>query len=105
MADILQGGVVNGTLIPNASVNGVHSKSVNLSGKMQIPKTTAGPDIGIATTTEPGIIIVGENLKIDPRGVLSVDTANDVEQDNTKPITAAAVYTEIGNIDALLQTI
>lgn len=31
--------------------------------------------------------------------------ANSAEQDNTRPITAAAVYTEIGNINALLATI
>lgn len=31
--------------------------------------------------------------------------ANAVEQDNTLPITSAAVYTEIGNINALLATI
>lgn len=38
-------------------------------------------------------------------GVLSVNRANSVEQDNTLPITSAAVFTEIGNIDALLKTI
>lgn len=34
-----------------------------------------------------------------------ITPANAVEQDNTKPITSAAVYTEIGNINALLATI
>ena len=34
-----------------------------------------------------------------------VAPANRAEQDNTRPITAAAVYTEIGNINALLATI
>lgn len=34
-----------------------------------------------------------------------VTPANNAEQDNTRPITAAAVYTEIGNINALLATI
>lgn len=34
-----------------------------------------------------------------------ITPANSVEQDNTRPITAAAVYTEIGNINALLATI
>lgn len=38
-------------------------------------------------------------------GVLSVNTANVAEADNTLPITSAAVHVEIGNIDALLQTI
>lgn len=34
-----------------------------------------------------------------------VAPANEVEQDNTRPITAAAVYTTVGNINALLATI
>lgn len=34
-----------------------------------------------------------------------VAPATSAEQDNTRPITAAAVYTEIGNINALLATI
>lgn len=34
-----------------------------------------------------------------------ITPATSAEQDNTKPITAAAVYTEIGNINALLATI
>lgn len=37
--------------------------------------------------------------------VISVITANNVEEDNTLPVTSAAVYVEIGNIDTLLQTI
>lgn len=38
-------------------------------------------------------------------GVLSVNTAEGVEKDNTLPVTAAAVYAEVGNINALLETI
>ena len=34
-----------------------------------------------------------------------ISPANSAEQDNTRPITAGAVYTEIGNINALLATI
>ena len=34
-----------------------------------------------------------------------ITPANSAEQDNTRPITAAAVYTEIGNINAMLSTI
>ena len=58
-----------------------------------------------ATTTELGGIIVGDDLQITQEGVLSVVKANAVESDNTHPITAAAVYVEVGNINALLQTI
>lgn len=38
-------------------------------------------------------------------GVLSVNTANEPEEDNTLPITSAAVATTVGNIEILLQTI
>lgn len=58
-----------------------------------------------ATRSTLGGIIVGDDLLITAEGVLSVDKASAVEQDNTKPITAAAVYTEVGNINAILQTI
>lgn len=46
----------------------------------------------------------GENIEI-KNNVISVLTAPNVEQDNTKPITSGAVYTEVGNINILLQTI
>ena len=64
-----------------------------------------GADVPIASETVAGIVRVGENLRISADGTLSVDTAAAVEQDNTRPITAAAVYTEVGNINALLETI
>lgn len=49
---------------------------------------------------------VGSGLKYDAEtNMLSVDTAETMEQDNTKPITSAAVYTEVGNINALLKSI
>lgn len=46
----------------------------------------------------------GDNIKIED-GVISVITADEVEKDNTKPITAAAVHTQLGNIEILLKTI
>jgi hypothetical protein len=47
---------------------------------------------------------IGDGLKVE-NGELSVDTATSAEQDNTKPITSGAVYTAVGNINALLATI
>lgn len=49
--------------------------------------------------------VIGNGLKLSEGNVLSVDAANKVEMDNTKPITSSAVYTEVGNISALLSTI
>lgn len=48
---------------------------------------------------------IGDGLKIVGGDTLSVDTATVVQQDNTKPVTSGAVYTEVGNINALLATI
>lgn len=53
-----------------------------------------------------GGYIIGDGLKLDAESnTLSVDTADKVEKDNTKPVTSAAVHTEVGNINALLATI
>lgn len=56
-----------------------------------------------ALTNKP-FTSIGSNLKV-VNGVLAVDTASSAQQDNTKPITSAAVYTEVGNISALLSLI
>lgn len=61
--------------------------------------------IPIATTEKLGGIIVGDNLTVTESGRLSVDTADEPEADNTRPITAAAVQNSIGNIEILLGTI
>lgn len=62
-------------------------------------------DVQIMSEDTAGIAKVGDNLKIDSAGRLSVDTADEVEGDNTRPITAAAVYSTVGNIEILLGTI
>lgn len=49
---------------------------------------------------------IGDGLKLDTEtNTLSVDTVNAVEQDNTRPVTSAAVFTTVGNIEILLGTI
>ena len=57
---------------------------------------------GYATKDKAGTIKVGDNLKISEDGVLSVDTTDTAQQDNTKPMTSAGVYTLAGNIEVLL---
>ena len=47
---------------------------------------------------------IGAGLRLDGN-VLSVDTADVMEEDNTKPITSSAVFVEVGNINTLLATI
>lgn len=53
---------------------------------------------------ESGKFTVDETLTYE-NGVLSVNTADTVEEDNTLPITSAAVQTTVGNIEVLLKTI
>ena len=67
---------------------------------------TAGP---VPPSPDPGgtAYLIGDGLKVTPTPegqILSVDTVDHVE-DNTRPITAAAVYTAVGNVEALLSTI
>ena len=74
-----------------------------LAGAVAIPQVVGGAS---SWDTLPGkpFDTIGAGLKVVDRA-LEVDTTNAVEQDNTKPITAAAVYAEVGNINALLATI
>lgn len=65
----------------------------------------AQTEIVPATKTTLGGVMVGDNLLIDEEGRLSVDTADAVEADNTKPITSAAVHVEVGNINEVLKVI
>lgn len=74
----------------------------NLVAAINEAAQTGSGSASIATSDRLGVVKIGNNLKITKDGVLSVDTADAVEQDNTKPVTSAAVHTEIGNIEVLL---
>lgn len=56
--------------------------------------------------TQPGAggYEIGDGLKV-VEGKLKVDTADAVQKDNTRPVTSAAVFTEVGNIEVLLANI
>lgn len=58
----------------------------------------SGTNGGITFTTD-------ETLTLTPEGVLKVNTAKEVQKDNTLPVTSAAVETVVGNINILLETI
>lgn len=58
----------------------------------------------IYTSTNGKEIEIGSGLKLE-NNVLSVDTAETAEEDNTKPITSAAVFAEVGNIEVLLSLV
>lgn len=96
---------VNARLAKDIHVNARLSEPIKANAGLGQTVVVGGTVLRPATTSSLGGIIVGEDLQITSTGLLSVVKANAVEQDNTHPITAAAVYTEVGNIEALLQTI
>lgn len=82
-----------------ASPNGLHKITVDNDGNVLIDGKSVGGGGG-------GGYQIGPGLKLDSEtNTLSVDTADTIQKDNTKPVTSAAVYTEVGNINALLATI
>lgn len=95
-----------------ASVGNVDTYTVTLTDGSDYSFTVTngtgsggGANVPLASEAVAGIVRVGQNLEISSDGKLSVVTADAVVQDNTRPITSAAVYTEVGNINALLATI
>ena len=91
IANDMSGGAISG------AVRYDEEQSLTDEEKAQARKNI-GADVGVNFTTD-------ETLNLSEDGVLSVNTANDVEQDNTLPVTSAAVFAEVGNINALLGTI
>lgn len=83
-------------LVNRPSINGVELIGNKTSADLDI--AAKFPDGGLV-----GDILMKTSAASD--GVSWVTPASDAEQDNTRPITSAAVYTEIGNINALLATI
>lgn len=82
-----------------ASPNGLHKLTVDDNGNVLVDGKSVGGGGG-------GGYQIGPGLKLDSEtNTLSVDTADTIQKDNTKPVTSAAVYTEVGNINALLATI
>lgn len=97
---------LSGSISQPATLSGSLSQPSTLSGVLTVPRGGGGSYVlPPATTGTLGGVIVGDDLLVTPEGRLSVDKATTVEEDNTRPITAAAVYAEVGNINALLATI
>ena len=60
---------------------------------------------GTGSSVDVPMTIDGHTLVQSSDGVVRVNTATEAEEDNTLPITSAAVHTNIGNIEILLETI
>lgn len=78
-----------------SDIEALDQKASDLNKRVEILEN--GASAGVDFTTD-------ETLTLKD-GVLSVNTANVVEADNTLPVTSAAVNVTVGNIEALLETI
>lgn len=92
-----------------AEAAAVHGPIIGENGNWQIwnPESGQYEDSGYPASgggSGGGSYIIGNGLKLEGN-ILSVNAAGQVEQDNTLPITSAAVYTAVGNIEILLETI
>ena len=74
----------------------VGAKTINIG--------TGGASAWSEITDKPFNTIDGNTL-VNRSGTLCVNTTDDAEQDNTRPITSSGVHVICGNINALLQAI
>lgn len=58
-----------------------------------------------ASSDKHGTVMIGDNLKKDDSGKLTVDVADKEEKDSTKPISSGAVYNILGDIKTVLDNI
>lgn len=86
------------------SENAVQNKVVTVALKEKADLDESGK-IKVEQIPEDIKVKTDNTLKFSETGVLGVNTAQEVEKDNTLPITAAAVHTTVGNIEVLLGTI
>lgn len=95
------------TAAERAETAAIKQPIVGDNGNWEIwnPDTETYEDSGFSASGGGGSVYkIGEGLKLE-NGTLSVDTAAEVQKDNTKPVTSAAVYTQLGNVEALLASI
>lgn len=78
----------------------------------QVSMRVDSPAVNMAVDDRTSITVIGsgKEFQVDETltfedGVLSVNTTDKVEEDNSLPITSAAVYVTVGNIEVLLKTI
>lgn len=77
---------------------------VQLAAALSSANEQLSAKLGVSVHVD-GSFSLGHALMWDEQGRLAVQVADAAEADNTLPITAAAVHTELGNIEILLQTI
>ena len=114
MANIILKNNLSGAMTPKQSLSGSLSMGVvsvvdpNMAGdysKLENKPSINGVELSGNVTLED-LGFIGHGLKYDDKtNKLAVDMAENVEKDNTLPISSASVYATVGNIQELLKTI
>lgn len=73
--------------------------------KISITDVNGTTEFELLNGTGGGVKFETDDTLVLEDGILKVNTTNDMEQDNTLPITSAGVFATVGNIEALLKTI
>lgn len=81
-----------------------HDENLCLKASLSSENKRLADGLNVSVQASGGFTL-GHALMWDKQGRLAVQVADEAEADNTLPITAAAVYTELGNIEVLLGTI
>lgn len=97
---------INGLTVINNGNGGSGSGTTDYERLDNIPRINGIRVIGNKTAEDYGIqtLEAGENVEIVDNKI-SVLTTDEAQEDNTKPITSSGVYTQLGNIAILLETI
>ena len=92
-----------GTIMQEGSLRGRIQLQETLHGIVAIPSS-----VGSANWNEIAdkpFSTLDENTLFVENNILKVNTTDNAEDDNTRPITSSGVNTIVGNINALLSTI
>ena len=79
-------------------------KGAYVESDLPLPEVSSGGGSWSQISGKPFDTIDGNTL-VNRSGTLCVNTTDDAEQDNTRPITSSGVHVICGNINALLQAI
>lgn len=94
---------LNGVLQVEDTLVGVINPEEQLNGQIDqgVDVIYDGDNVYWHNIKEKPFDTIGDNLIVENR-VLKVNTINQMLEDNTRPITSGAVYTEVGNIEVIL---
>lgn len=97
---------INGLTIINNNSGGTGSGTTDYEELENLPRINGVKVTGNKTSADYGIqsLEAGNNVEIVDNKI-SVLTTDEAQEDNTKPMTSSGVYTQLGNIAILLETI